>query len=96
MRLFRPSPTRPALALVLALKAALLPAAPAAAQDTVAAAKLDPVEVTGHYDNSVGSSDAASQGVFTQQLIEDRPLLRPGQLLEYVPGLVVTQHSGSA
>ena len=95
MRLFRPSPTRPTLALVLALKAALLPAAPAAAQDTVAAAKLDRVEVTGHYDNRVGSSDAASQGVFTQQLIEDRPLLRPGQLLEYVPGLVVTQHSGS-
>jgi hypothetical protein len=58
-------------------------------------AQLDKVEVTGHYDNSVGSSDAASQGMFTQQLIEDRPLLRPGQLLEYVPGLVVTQHSGS-
>ena len=66
-----------------------------AAQESVAAVRLDTVEVSGHYDNRVGSSDAASQGVFTQQLIEDRPLLRPGQLLEYVPGLVVTQHSGS-
>jgi len=55
---------------------------------------LQPVEVTGHYDNRVGMSDAASAGVITPQLIEDRPLLRPGSLLEYVPGMVVTQHSG--
>jgi len=57
--------------------------------------KLDKVEISGHYDNSVGSADAASAGVFTQQMIQDRPLLRPGSLLEYVPGLVVTQHSGA-
>lgn len=57
--------------------------------------KLDTVDVKGHYDNSVGSSDAASAGVITPQLIEDRPLLRPGNLLEYVPGMVVTQHSGA-
>jgi outer membrane receptor protein involved in Fe transport len=56
---------------------------------------LGKVEVTGHYDNSVGSSDAASEGVITPQLIDDRPLLRPGNLLEYVPGMVVTQHSGA-
>jgi outer membrane receptor protein involved in Fe transport len=57
--------------------------------------KLDTVEVQGHYDNAVGTSDAASAGVITPQLIEDRPLLRPGNLLEYVPGMVVTQHSGA-
>jgi outer membrane receptor protein involved in Fe transport len=56
--------------------------------------RLDAVEVVGHYDNRVGSTDAASAGVITPRLIEDRPLLRPGSLLEYVPGLVVTQHSG--
>ena len=54
--------------------------------------KIDKVDVTGHY---VGSSDAASAGIITPQLIEDRPLLRPGNLLEYVPGMVVTQHSGA-
>ena len=53
------------------------------------------VEVTGHYDNSLGSSDAASAGTITPQLIENRPLLRPGNLLEAIPGMVVTQHSGS-
>jgi outer membrane receptor protein involved in Fe transport len=57
--------------------------------------KVDSVEVTGHYDNSVGSSDAASAGVITPQLIDDRPLLRPGEVLEYIPGMIVTQHSGA-
>ena len=56
---------------------------------------IEKVEVTGHYDNSVGSTDAASAGVITPQLIDDRPLLRPGEVLEYIPGMIVTQHSGS-
>jgi outer membrane receptor protein involved in Fe transport len=83
---------------LLAVAVALaLVATAAAAQDAVVAQvhKLDAVDVNGHYDNSVGSSDAASAGVITPQLIADRPLLRPGNLLEYVPGLVVTQHSGA-
>ena len=63
------------------LRVALAAAAPllaphAFAQTTVAAVQLDKVEISGHYDNSVGSSEAASQGVFGQQLIEARPLLR--------------------
>lgn len=57
--------------------------------------RIDRVEVTGHYDNSVGSTDAASAGVITPQLIDDRPLLRPGEVLEYIPGMIVTQHSGA-
>ncbi len=64
----------------------------AAVNDVQAIGKVD---VTGHYDNSVGSSEAASAGVITPQLIQDRPLLRPGALLEYIPGMVVTQHSGA-
>jgi outer membrane receptor protein involved in Fe transport len=52
------------------------------------------VRVTGHYDNAVGTSDAASQGVITTDLIVNRPALRTGELLEFVPGLIVTQHSG--
>ena len=57
--------------------------------------RLDRVDVVGHYDNAVGTSDAASQGVITRRLIEDRPLLRPGEVLEYVPGLIITQHPGA-
>ena len=52
------------------------------------------ITVTGHYDNSVGSSDAASQGVISRELLKSRPALRPGEVLEFVPGLIVTQHSG--
>ena len=53
------------------------------------------IEVVGHYANRVGTSEAASSGTITQQLIEDRPILRPGEVLELVPGLIVTQHSGA-
>jgi len=53
------------------------------------------IEIIGHYDNSLGSSDAASGGTITPQLVESRPLLRPGPLLELIPGMVVTQHSGA-
>ena len=52
------------------------------------------VRVAGHYDNAVGTSDAASQGVITTDLIVNRPALRTGELLEFVPGMIVTQHSG--
>ena len=54
----------------------------------------DRIEVTGHYDNAVGTSDTATQGYITPKLIEARPLLRPAEVLEYVPGVIVTQHSG--
>ena len=59
-----------------------------------ATATLPTVTVMGHYDNAVGTSDAASQGVIRGQLLQDIPLLRPGEALETVPGMVVTQHSG--
>ena len=52
------------------------------------------VEVTGNYNNGVGTSDAASQGSVNAKLIENRPILRTGELLEFVPGLIVSQHSG--
>lgn len=55
---------------------------------------LPAVTVEGHYDNAIGSSNAASQGVVRGELLQDLPLLRPGEVLETVPGLVVTQHSG--
>ncbi len=57
-------------------------------------AKLDTIVVEAHYNNAVGSSDAASQGTVTAELIKNRPALRTGELLEFVPGMIVTQHSG--
>ena len=75
----------------LPLAAALLVCAPAArAQDQ----SLRTVDVQSHYDTSVGSSDAASQGSVTARLIEARPTERTGEILEFVPGMIVSQHSG--
>jgi len=54
----------------------------------------DAVTVTGRYSNNVGEWDAASQGAVTQEGIAKRPLLRNGEVLESVPGMIVTQHSG--
>jgi len=39
-------------------------------------------------------AEAASQGVIHADVIAQRSLLRPADVLELVPGLVVTQHSG--
>ena len=43
----------------------------------------------------LGAPLSASQGTVTRQQLEHRPMLRVGEMLETVPGLIVTQHSGS-
>ena len=55
---------------------------------------LNTVEVTDSAENLVGSADSATEGTITPKQIEDRPILRTGEILEEVPGLVVSQHSG--
>jgi outer membrane receptor protein involved in Fe transport len=50
---------------------------------------------TGKLDQLMGVPISASQGIVTDEQLSLRPVLRPGELLEAVPGLVVTQHSGS-
>jgi outer membrane cobalamin receptor len=57
-------------------------------------AMLPPVEVIGRAQDVIGTSDAASRGSVPREEIENRPLLRPGEILETVPGMIVTQHSG--
>lgn len=42
----------------------------------------------------LGNAGSASQGSVTRQQLANRPLLRPAEVLETVPGLIVTQHSG--
>ncbi|MBS0445317.1 MAG: TonB-dependent receptor [Proteobacteria bacterium] len=56
--------------------------------------QLATVTINGNYDTGVGTSDAASEGSVTAKLIEYRPTLRPAEVLEFVPGIIVTQHSG--
>jgi outer membrane receptor protein involved in Fe transport len=42
-----------------------------------------------------GTPQSASQGTVERRQLEHRPILRVGEVLEVVPGLIVTQHSGS-
>ena len=45
-------------------------------------------------ENLVGIASAASVGAITAAKLQARPIMRPGEVLETVPGLVISQHSG--
>ncbi|MFM2209442.1 MAG: TonB-dependent receptor [Burkholderiaceae bacterium] len=68
------------------------PHSPAAVQQ--GEEQLETVNVQGSRRSQLGVAPSANSGVVTQQQIESRTAYRPGEVLEVVPGLVVTQHSG--
>jgi outer membrane receptor protein involved in Fe transport len=45
-------------------------------------------------ENLVGIAQSASQGAITARQLDVRPVLRAGEVLETVPGVIITQHSG--
>jgi hypothetical protein len=73
----------------------LLGLTPALAQ-TEPDVTLPGVEVVSSRVNDLGTAATASQGTVTKDQLDLRPLFRPAQLLESVPGLAVTAHSGEA
>ncbi len=52
------------------------------------------VNVQGRDDDLVGVAESATQGTVGAKEIEDRPILRSGEVLEAVPGVIITQHAG--
>ena len=56
---------------------------------------VESIVVIGRSERLVGSAPSASTGRVGQAEIERVPFLRPGEVLERVPGLIATQHSGS-
>ncbi len=56
---------------------------------------IEEIEVVGRWEDPSGNAVSASSGVFGRDEIAERPILRTGELLEFVPGLILTQHSGS-
>lgn len=44
--------------------------------------------------NLVGVAQSASQGAITARQLDPRPLMRAGEVLETVPGVIISQHSG--
>jgi outer membrane cobalamin receptor len=57
--------------------------------------RLETVEVIGREINLLGDAVSASEGIVGQAELNLRPILRTGEILELVPGMVVTQHSGT-
>jgi len=58
-------------------------------------AVLEEVKVLGRRLDLAGEARSASEGVIGQEDLSLRPMLRPGDILESIPGLIMTQHSGS-
>jgi hypothetical protein len=67
------------------------------AQPTVdpgAVSEMAPLVVQGRNTDLVGVAGAASQGIVGAAELDARPFLRRGELLEVIPGVVITQHAG--
>ena len=66
-----------------------------AAAPSAFATDFDPFAQFGRTQSLLGEAPSASSGVVHRADIETRAILRPAEVLETVPGLIVTQHSGS-
>jgi len=52
------------------------------------------VNVEGREDDLIGIADSGTQGTIGATELQDRPILRSGEVLEALPGLIITQHAG--
>ena len=52
------------------------------------------IHVQGREDDLIGIADSGTQGTVGATEIQDRPILRSGEVLETVPGVIITQHAG--
>ena len=55
---------------------------------------LSPIIVVGRENSLIGIAGSASEGTVGQQEISQRPIFRPGEIMETIPGVIVTQHAG--
>ncbi|TXI94000.1 MAG: TonB-dependent receptor [Burkholderiaceae bacterium] len=74
---------------ILALSIASL-SLPAHADDSV----IHRVSIDGSRSSTLGLLDAANAGMVGQKKLESMVTYRPGELLEAIPGVIVSQHSG--
>jgi outer membrane receptor protein involved in Fe transport len=58
------------------------------------ATRLPDYLVEGRQDDLVGEADSATEGTVGSDELANRPLLRSGEVLETIPGVVITQHAG--
>jgi hypothetical protein len=70
------------------------PPAAASASDQSPVVRMSAVVVQGRQDSLIGIADSATQGTTGAAQLADRPILRSGEMLETVPGVIITQHAG--
>ncbi len=69
--------------------------APAPLRITLALSSvITTISVQGRQDDLIGIADSASQVTVGATELQDRPILRSGEVLETLPGLIITQHAG--
>ena len=56
--------------------------------------RLGEIVVEGRADSLIGIADSATQGTVGAAQLAERPTLRPGEVLETIPGVIITQHAG--
>jgi hypothetical protein len=83
------------LAVLMALAAPTIASAADEALPSDRAGEIEAVTVWGKRRDDIGEAVAASQGEVAYGAYAERPLLRPGELVEVIPGMAATQHSGS-
>ncbi len=52
------------------------------------------INVQSRADSLIGIANSATQGTVGATEIQDRPILRSGEVLETIPGVMITQHAG--
>jgi hypothetical protein len=78
--------TMPDIVLALALNADVVVTAPRTFRNIA--------DIENPAENLVGIAAAASQGAVTAAQLDARPVMRAGEVLETVPGMIISQHSG--
>ncbi|WP_068875977.1 MULTISPECIES: TonB-dependent receptor [unclassified Phenylobacterium] len=79
----------------LVAAALLLAASPARAEDAGRDAEVEALTVWGRALDVIGIARSGSEGLVGYEDLQNRPLLRVGEMVENVPGLIATQHSGT-
>ena len=78
---------------MIALASATLGMQSAMAADQRAQRQAD-IIVYGRQDSLLSIADSATEGTVGADQLQQRPILRSGEVLETVPGMIITQHTG--
>ena len=84
----------PLYPLILTITSSAQTTEPRTTKDDTEPHQLEAMVVTGKAESLVGVATSASKGQASNKELVERPYLRRGEILEAIPGVVITQHSG--